>query len=76
MLSGNRTWRDGEALGLRNIRNATSEVLQGGPDVTAEMIVQAGGGVSGIPRETFDLVVREGLRQLDLHDIDVTIPPG
>jgi hypothetical protein len=46
------------------------------PDVTVEMIVRAEGGVAGIPRETLDLVVREGLRQLDLHDVDVTIPPG
>jgi uncharacterized protein len=45
-------------------------------EATVEMVVRAEGGVSGIPRETLDLVVREGLRQLGLHDVDITIPAG
>jgi hypothetical protein len=44
------------------------------PDVTVEMVVRAEGGMSGIPRETLNLVVLEGLRQLGLHDVDVSIP--
>jgi hypothetical protein len=58
------------------IKVAVLPLSAASPDVTVEMIVRAEGGVSGIPRETLDLVVREGLRQLDLRDIDVTIPPG
>jgi hypothetical protein len=58
------------------IKVAVLPLSAASPDVTVEMIVRAEGGVSGIPRETLDLVVREGLRQLGLHDIDVTIPPG
>jgi len=38
------------------------------------MVVRAEGGMSGIPRETLNLVVLEGLHQLGLHDVDVSIP--
>ena len=57
------------------IKVAVLPLSAASPDVAVEMIVRAEGGVSGIPRETLDLVVREGLRQLGLHDVDVTIPP-
>jgi len=57
------------------IKVAVLPLSAASPDVSVEMIVRAEGGVSGIPRETLDLVVREGLRQLGLHDVDVTIPP-
>ena len=40
-------------------------------DVTVELIIRADGGLGGIPRETLDLVVLEGLRQLGLHEVDV-----
>lgn len=41
------------------------------PDVTIELVIRADGGLSGIPRETLNLVVLEGLRQLGLHDVEV-----
>jgi putative transposase len=74
----------GVTLHIRGIPSSqVSEVIKvavlplsaASPDVTVEMVVRAEGGVSGIPREILDLVVREGLRQLGLHDVDVTIPP-
>ncbi len=40
-------------------------------DVTLELIIRADGGLAGIPRETLNLVVLEGLRQLGLHDVEV-----
>ena len=45
-----------------------------GPASPAEMVVRAEGGMSGIPRETLNLVVLEGLHQLGLRDVDVSIP--
>lgn len=41
------------------------------PDVDVELTIRAEGGLAGIPRETLNLVVLEGLRQLGLHDVDV-----
>ncbi|MEX1009664.1 MAG: DUF499 domain-containing protein [Acidimicrobiia bacterium] len=41
------------------------------PDVTVEMTIHADGGLAGIPRETLNLVVLEGLRQLGLDDVQV-----
>lgn len=41
------------------------------PDVTIELVIRADGGLGGIPRETLNLVVLEGLRQLGLDDIEV-----
>lgn len=43
------------------------------PDVIVELTIRAEGGLAGIPRETLDLVILEGLRQLGLHDVDVRI---
>lgn len=40
-------------------------------DVTLEMVIDADGGLAGIPRETLNLVVLEGLRQLGLTDVAV-----
>jgi hypothetical protein len=41
------------------------------PTVTLELTIRAEGGIAGIPRETLNLVVLEGLRQLGLTDVDV-----
>jgi hypothetical protein len=38
-----------------------------------ELIIQAAGGLAGIPRETLNLVVLEGLRQLGLTNVEVII---
>jgi hypothetical protein len=43
------------------------------PEVTVDLVIQAEGGLTGIPRETLNLVVLEGLRQLGLQDISVDI---
>jgi hypothetical protein len=42
-------------------------------DVTVELVIHAEGGLTGIPQETLNLVVLEGLRQLGLEDVDVRI---
>jgi hypothetical protein len=41
------------------------------PTVTLDLTIRAEGGLSGIPRETLNLVVLEGLRQLGIADVDV-----
>ena len=43
------------------------------PDVTVDLVIRAEGGMAGIPRETLNLVVLEGLRQLGLQDVSVDI---
>ena len=43
------------------------------PEVTVNLVIRAEGGMSGIPRETLNLVVLEGLRQLGLQDVSVEI---
>jgi hypothetical protein len=53
------------------IKVAVLPLMAASPDVTVELVIQASGGIAGIPRETLDLVVLEGLRQLGLHDIEV-----
>ncbi len=40
-------------------------------EVTLELTIRADGGLAGIPRETLNLVVREGLRQLGLDDPEI-----
>jgi hypothetical protein len=45
-------------------------------DVTLELTITADGGLAGIPRETLNLVVLEGLRQLRLDDVEVTTEDG
>ena len=37
-----------------------------------DMTITADGGVMGVTRDTIDLVVAEGLRQLGLTDVDIT----
>jgi hypothetical protein len=41
-------------------------------EVTIDVTIRANGGLAGIPRETLQLVVLEGLRQLGLHNVEVT----
>lgn len=56
------------------IKIAVLPLSAASPEVTVEMVVRAEGGMSGIPRETPNPVVLEGLHQLGLHDVDVSIP--
>jgi hypothetical protein len=56
------------------IKIAVLPLSAASPEVTVEMVVRAEGGMSGIPRETLNLVVLEGLHQLGLHEVDVSIP--
>ena len=46
---------------------------QASTDVTVELNIMADGGLTGIPRETLNLVVLEGLRQLGFPNVDVDI---
>jgi uncharacterized protein len=41
------------------------------PEVTVDLTIRAEGGTAGIPRETLNLVVLEGLRQLGLQQVSV-----
>lgn len=41
-------------------------------DVTVDLTIRANGGLTGIPRETLDLVTLEGLRQLGLTEVEVS----
>ena len=41
------------------------------PDGTVELLIRADGGLDGIPRETLNLTVLEGLRQLGFADVEV-----
>ena len=45
-------------------------------ELTVNMTITADGGLAGIPRETLDLVVVEGLRQLGFGDAQVDISEG
>jgi hypothetical protein len=56
------------------IKVAVLPLVAASPDVTVELLIHAEGGIAGIPRETLNLVVLEGLRQLGLHDIEVVTP--
>ena len=40
------------------------------------MTISADGGLAGIPRETLNLVVLEGLRQLGIDQVEVTTEDG
>jgi hypothetical protein len=40
-------------------------------DVRVDLTITAEGGFSGLPRETVDLVVAEGLRQLEIPDTEI-----
>ncbi|HEV2376364.1 MAG TPA: DUF499 domain-containing protein [Streptosporangiaceae bacterium] len=43
-------------------------------EVTVDLVIHADGGMTGIPRETLNLVVLEGLRQLGLLDAQTEFP--
>ena len=43
-------------------------------DLELDVVIRAGGGIAGIPKETLNLVVLEGLRQLGLMDVDFSSP--
>jgi hypothetical protein len=45
-------------------------------DVTLELTIRAEGGLAGVPRETLNLVVLEGLRQLGIQDVEVDLDEG
>ncbi len=53
------------------IKVAVLPLSAASPEVTIDMVIRAEGGMVGIPRETLDLVVLEGLRQLGLRDVEV-----
>ncbi len=55
------------------IKVAVLPLSAASPAVTVELVIRAEGGMAGIPRETLNLVVLEGLRQLGLHDVDVNV---
>jgi hypothetical protein len=56
------------------IKVAVLPLSAASPEVAVDLTIRAEGGTSGIPRETLNLVVLEGLRQLGLHDFDVGTP--
>ncbi len=45
-------------------------------EVSIDIVIRANGGFSGIPRDTLDLVVAEGLRQLGLSHVDIRVEEG
>ena len=53
------------------IKVAVLPLTAASPEVTLDVVIRAEGGMSGIPRETLNLVVLEGLRQLGLQDFTV-----
>ena len=53
------------------IKVAVLPLSAASPEVTIDMVIRAEGGMVGIPRETLDLVVLEGLRQLGLKEVEV-----
>lgn len=55
------------------IRAAVLPLSHASTDVTVDLNIRADGGLGGIPRETINLVVLEGLRQLGFSDAVVTI---
>jgi hypothetical protein len=42
-------------------------------EVVLELSIRADGGLAGVPRETLNLVVLEGLRQLGIEDVDLDL---
>ena len=53
------------------IKVAVLPLSAASPEVTVDLVIRAEGGMAGIPRETLNLVVLEGLRQLGLRDVAV-----
>jgi hypothetical protein len=66
-----------EEIPARKVRDvvkvAVLPLAAASSDVTIELVITAEGGLHGIPRDTLDLVVLEGLRQLGLPDVTVTV---
>jgi hypothetical protein len=58
------------------VKVAVLPLTAASPDVEVDLIIRADGGLAGISRETLNLVVLEGLRQLGLSDVDVSIHDG
>jgi Protein of unknown function (DUF499) len=56
------------------IKVAVLPLAAASPDVTVDVVIRAEGGMAGIPNETLNLVVLEGLQQLGLHDVEVVTP--
>lgn len=55
------------------VKVAVLPLTAASPEVKLDLVIRAEGGMSGIPRETLNLVVLEGLRQLGLPDITVEV---
>jgi uncharacterized protein len=53
------------------IKVAVLPISAASSDTTVELIIRADGGLTGIPRETLDLVTLEGLRQLGFAEVDI-----
>jgi len=66
--------RDVPASKMRDVlKVAVLPMSAASADVSVELTIRADGGLAGIPRETLNLVTLEGLRQLGIQDVDVTI---
>jgi len=53
------------------IKVAVLPLSAASPEVSVDLTIRAEGGTAGIPRETLNLVVLEGLRQLGLQQVSV-----
>ena len=53
------------------IKVAVLPLSAASPEVAVDLTIRAEGGTAGIPRETLNLVVLEGLRQLGLQQVSV-----
>jgi uncharacterized protein len=53
------------------VKVAVLPLVAASPDVSVDLVIRAEGGMAGIPRETLELVVIEGLRQLGLQNFEV-----
>jgi hypothetical protein len=56
------------------IKVAVLPLAAASPDVTVDVVIRAEGGMAGIPNETLNLVILEGLQQLGLHNVEVVTP--
>lgn len=53
------------------IKVAVLPLAAASSDVEIDVTIRADGGLAGIPKETLNLVVLEGLRQLGLTDVNL-----
>jgi hypothetical protein len=66
------TIRDVPASRARDlVKVAVIPLAAASSEVQLEVTIRADGGIAGIPKETLNLVVLEGLRQLGLTEVDV-----